>query len=447
MTNNQHKTPSPLYANYVLSLLLTAYILSFVDRQVLSLLVGPIRQDFNISDFEFSLLHGFAFAIFYTFMGLPIGRLVDQYNRTRIISVGVLVWSLMTCLCGLASNFTQLFLTRIGVGVGEASLSPAAYSLLSDYFPPEKLARAISIYAMGITLGGGLAFMIGGQVYDYFLLHPHLSLPLMDPLSAWQNTFIAVGLPGFVMTALLLTLREPRRRNSLEQNAKGKEQEPISAIPVREVIQYLKDNRKLYYSLILGTSMMSIIGYGSLAWYPEFLQRSHGLSKSDSGTVFGMLFVVAGTLGTFCGARFAEMLRARGFLDAELRLIMLLAIVTCAPAVLAPLMPSVELTLLLAAPMLFLHYAHFGVAIAALQLITPNQMRGQVSALLLFMSNILGLALGGSFIAFCTDFIFGYDEALYLAIALVSTLCYPLAAYLYSSGLKDYKSQLASVTG
>lgn len=441
MNNNNAFSHKPVYANYALSLLLTAYILSFIDRQVLSLLVGPIRSEFQISDFEFSLLHGFAFAIFYTFMGLPIGRLVDQHNRRNIISIGVFFWSIMTCLCGFATNFMQLLLARIGVGVGEASLSPAAYSIISDYFPPEKLARALSIYAMGITLGGGLAYIIGGMVFEYFSQHPDFSFPLIGKLSAWQSTFITVGAPGFIITALLMTIREPRRQNLISTHSGN----TPSALPIKVIVQYIKDNRRAYGSLILGTSMMSIIGYGSMAWYPEFLLRSHGMDKAQSGTQFGTIFIIAGTLGTFCGAWFTEQLRNRGHADAELRLIMLLAIGASLPALTAPLMPNAQLALLMTIPMLFLHYAHFGVAIAALQLITPNQMRGQISAVMLFMTNILGLAFGSSIVAFFTDYIFADDGSLNLSIATVSIVFYPLAAILYFSGLTAYR-KMVSVT-
>lgn len=436
MNNELTITSKPIYANYVLSLLLTAYILSFIDRQVLSLLVGPIRAEFQITDFEFSLLHGFSFAIFYTVMGLPIGRLVDRKNRRNIISIGVFFWSIMTCLCGFAQNFIQLFLARMGVGVGEASLSPAAYSIISDYFPPEKLTRALSIYAMGITLGGGLAFIIGGMVFEYFTHHPNISLPLIGPMAAWQNTFIVVGLPGFFLSLLLLTVREPSRKNLILQTSGDQKQD----IPLSAVFEYLKKNRRLYCALIFGSSMMSIVGYGSLAWYPEFLQRSFSMGKAHSGTQFGTIFIIAGTCGTFCGAWFVNILKKRGHADAEMRVIMLLAIAASIPAVLAPLMPNEQLALLLTIPMLFLHYAHFGIAIAALQLITPNQMRGLVSAIMLFMTNILGLALGGSIIAFFTDYVFLNDSSLNLSISIVSAVCYPLAALFIYLGLADFRN-------
>lgn len=198
-------------ANYALFVLLLAYILSFVDRNVMAVLIGPIRQQFDISDFQYSLLHGFAFSMFYIALGLPIARLADRRSRKWIITIGVLLWSIMTCLCGLAKSFSSLFLARIGVGVGEAALSPPAYSLLADFFSPEKLPRAMAIYTLGITLGGGLAYIIGGAVHQHFAATGGTTLPLVGHVQAWQVTFIVVGLPGVLVVGLLSFMQEPAR--------------------------------------------------------------------------------------------------------------------------------------------------------------------------------------------------------------------------------------------
>ena len=430
--HNQH---SSVYSSYVLSLLLTAYILSFIDRQVLSLLVGPIREDFAISDFEFSLLHGFAFAIFYILMGLPIGRLVDRSNRRNIISIGVFFWSIMTCLCGFAQSFWQLFLARIGVGVGEASLSPAAYSLISDYFSEEKLGRALSIYSMGVTLGGGMAFIIGGMVFELFSNHPEFSWPLIGQLAPWQSTFITVGLPGVIITLLLVTtVKEPPRRERVGSTAVVSQE----SVPIRDVIAHLREQRRAYAGIMMSVALMGIVGYGTLAWYPEFLQRSYGMDKSAAGAQFGAVFIIAGSLGTICGAWFTEFFKRFGYFDAELRVIMFLAIASFIPAVLSPLMPTPTWALALAVLMIFFHYAHFGVAITALQLITPNKMRGQISAVMLFVSNIFGLALGGSVIAAFTDFVFVDESMLNVSISVVSAIFYPLVAIIAGLALHSY---------
>ncbi|MBK8990935.1 MAG: MFS transporter [Gammaproteobacteria bacterium] len=204
--------PPSRHANYMLGVLLAAYILSFIDRNVLAILVAPIRQQFEISDFQFSLLHGWAFTLFYIVLGVPIGWLADRFSRRWIIIVGVSFWSLMTALCGFARSFGSLFLVRVGVGVGEATLSPAAYSLMSDYFPPERLRWATSVFAMGITLGTGASYMVGGYLFEFFSTVDLSHIALFADVQPWQATFITVGLAGFVVVALLALVREPPRQ-------------------------------------------------------------------------------------------------------------------------------------------------------------------------------------------------------------------------------------------
>lgn len=423
-------------ANFTLAILLVAYILSFIDRNILALLVGPIREDFAITDFQFSLLHGLAFTLFYIVLGLPIGWLADRYSRKWIITSGVFFWSLMTCLCGFAKSFPSLFVTRIGVGVGEATLSPAAYSVLSDSFPPARLGWATSIFTMGITLGSGGSYIIGGWLYDYLNAMDLSQWPILGGMKVWQITFVGVGLPGFLVVALLLFwMKEPPRRNVVA-NVVDK------AMPLSAVVAYLRTHWRAYSAVMLGVSAMSIIGYGTLIWYPEFLFRSYQLSKSEAGATLGLIFIIAGTAGTFAGAWFASLLQARGYQDANIRVVMLVAILLIVPAVAAPLMPNSDWALWLTVPVIFFHYTHFGVAMAGLQLITPNRMRAQVSALMLFMTNLFGLALGGSFVAFFTDFVFVDDLSLRYSLSIVAAIFYPMAAVVIGLGLKHYRQAL-----
>ncbi|HUH36334.1 MAG TPA: MFS transporter [Spongiibacteraceae bacterium] len=428
--------PPQGYANYVLAVLLAAYILSFVDRNILALLVGPIRAEFDITDFQFSILHGWAFTLFYIVLGLPIGWLADRYSRKWIITAGVLAWSVMTCLCGFAKSFGSLFAARVGVGVGEATLSPAAYSLMGDYFSPERLRWATAVFTMGITLGSGGSYLIGGWLYDWFSAGRGMAgWAWLQGFSAWQLTFIAVGLPGLLVVALLLAVREPPRRRLLAADTG-------QAVPVAEWLAHLRGHWQAYTALMLGVSMMSIVGYGTLTWYPEFLFRTYGLSKSAGGAALGTMFIVAGTAGALGGAWFASLLQRRGYRDANLRLVMLAALLLIAPATLAPLLPRADWAIWLSWPVIFVHYTHFGVAMAALQLITPNRLRAQTSALMLFMANLFGLALGGSVVAFFTDFVFGYDDALRYSLALCALLMYPAAAAIVGWGLRHYRAAL-----
>jgi MFS family permease len=421
-------------ALYALVVLLLAYILSFIDRNVMAVLVGPIREDFAISDFQYSLLHGFAFSMFYIFLGLPIARIADRGSRKWVITAGVCFWSLMTCLCGLARNFSSLFLARVGVGIGEAALSPPAYSLLSDYFSDSALPRAMAVYTLGITVGGGLAYIIGGAVFEYFTVHGALSLPWFGELRPWQTTFVIVGLPGFVLVILLSLMIEPARKGTQPDNAGG--------YTVREVGAQLRRHWQAYGSLIIGVSLLSVLGYGTMAWYPEFLVRSHGMSAAQAGSQFGLIFIVAGSIGTLIGGFSARPLYERGYRDASVRLILLIALLWAGPAALGPQFDDPQWALYAAVPIVFFLNSYFALAIAALQSITPNRMRAQISAFMLFMTNLFGLAVGPSAVAAITDFVFADDSALAHSLSILPLLVCPLAAVLLALGLKHYRAAL-----
>ena len=426
--------PGRKQANYALAVLLLAYILSFIDRNVMAVLIGPIREDFTINDFQYSLLHGFAFSMFYIFLGLPIARLADRGDRRLIIAIGVFIWSLMTCLCGVARSFKALFIARVGVGIGEAALSPPAYSLLSDYFNERDLPRAMAIYTLGITVGGGMAYIIGGAVFEYFSAVGMPELPILGELRPWQMTFFVVGLPGLVVVALLARMAEPPRR--------GVAADAVEQYPLSEVVAYVGGRWQAYTSVILPVSLLAVLGYGTMAWYPEYLVRNHSMERGEAGSLFGMLFILAGSAGTLAGGFSAAPLLRRGYRDANLRLVMWIALMWLLPAVLGPLMSSSTLALVLAAPIVFFLNSYFGVAIAALQAITPNRMRAQVSALMLFMSNLFGLALGPSVVAAITDFVFADDAALGWSLALLPLVVCPLAAALVAWGLGHYRRAL-----
>src|SRR5579863_3909148 len=213
-------TASLRYAWYVVIVLTGLYMLSFVDRTILSLLVGSIKRDLGISDTRIGLLQGLSFALFYTIMGLPLGRMADTRSRRNLIATCVIVWSLYTSACSAAKSFWALFFTRIGVGVGEAGLSPAAYSLISDYFPPDRLGVAISIYYMGVFLGSSLALLVGGIVVDTMAHVPTVTLPLLGTIASWRVTFLIVGLPGLLFALLSFTIKEPLRLGML-RSAQG----------------------------------------------------------------------------------------------------------------------------------------------------------------------------------------------------------------------------------
>ena len=312
--NDAAKT-SYAYEWYVVLICMLAYIFSFVDRQILALMIEPIKHDLQLSDTQFSLLHGLAFSLFYAFMGIPIALLADRYSRPRIIAIGVAFWSLATAACGLSRSFAQMFLARIGVGVGEAALSPATYSMLSDMFPRHKLGRAVGIYSIGSFIGGGMAFLIGGYVINLLKSVDSVAVPLLGALRPWQVTFFIVGLPGLLVALLiLLTVRDPQRRG-VRRDAAGQAQKPS----VGETFRFLGRHRGTFFCHYLGFSFYAMILFCLLGWTPAFYMRKYGLSPVDVGYMLGVVVLVANTAGVFCGGWLMDWLAKRGYSDAPLR--------------------------------------------------------------------------------------------------------------------------------
>ena len=438
-TSGHEDYPNQIYAWYVVSVLTVAYIFSFIDRQILNLLVEPIQQDLNLSDTQISLLQGMAFALFYTLMGIPIARLADVANRRTIIATGVFLWSLMTALCGLTKTFWQLFAARIGVGVGEAALSPPSYSLFSDYFPPGKVTRAIAVFTGGSFLGAGLAYIIGGFVIDYVASLDTVDIPFIGQLRAWQLAFIVVGLPGILLALLVMTLREPARRGLLgdEKGAAPK------GIPIKVIIEFLRKNRRTYGHHLIGVSMFVMLAYAILSWTPAFFIRKYGWTPGEVGLIYGSILLVFGTSGVVSAGWIADALRRRGYADANLRVIVIGALCATPFGIAAPLVDNVWLALALMAPFTFLWSLPHGIAPAALQPITPNRMRAQVSALYLLSVNLIGLGIGPTFVALMTDYLYKDPALVGHSLATVAAISAPMSAVILYTGLKYYRASLA----
>lgn len=427
-------------AYYALGVLLAAYILSFVDRNVMAVLIGPIRQDLQISDFQYSLLHGFSFSMFYIALGIPIARLADRTNRKWIVTIGIFFWSIMCCLCGLAKNVAMLFVARIGVGVGEAALSPPAFSMLSDLFPPEKQARAFAIYSLGVTVGGGLSAIVGGFVYRYFNATGGAILPVVGHVSAWQMTFIAVGAPGLILVVLLSLIQEPKRRT---------DRDPVqveTGTSSAEFWAHLKQHRRIYIGIMGANALLTVMTYGMLAWYIEFLIRTYGVARETAGLQFGLINIIVGSLGAIVIGWLVQPMVRRGIVDAPARMMLIITCLVLVPMGLGPLSPTPTLAIVLACPAMFLLSGFYGPGITALQAITPNHMRAQVAALSLFFANLFGLALGPTIVAMLTDFLFQDDAALRYSLALLPVVLCPLAALLALQALKPYRQLIAQQT-
>jgi MFS family permease len=431
--------PHPIYRWYMVGVLLVAYTLSFVDRMILTLLVAPIRAALAISDTQVSLLIGLAFALFYTLLGLPIAWIADRWNRRNLIMIGVALWSVMTGACGFAGSYAWLFLARTGVGVGEAALSPAAYSLLSDTFPRERLARAMAVYSIGVPLGSGIALILGSFVVQAVLAAPMVELPLIGPVEAWRTIFFWVAAPGLFLCLLLFTVREPLRQ--------GLQSAPLStdAAPAEGFLPLLRARGAAFGALFAGMSLIGLVMYGVLAWVPTFFARTYGMDVSQAGLWFGVIMALGGAAGLVAGGTLADRLFERGVADAHLRVMRLSILLGGPPLIAAMLMPSATLAfamLALSFPMLTMH----GVGTVALQLITPNEYRARITALYFFVVNLVGLGFGPMVIALLTDHLFGYDSALHYSIALVTVIALPLAAVILTAGFSAFARDLAKAS-
>lgn len=429
-TTAEQPWPSAGSAWYVAIILMLANTLAFVDRQALALLVQPIKADLHISDTAISLLYGLSFTLFYVAVGLPIARIADRSNRRNIIAGAIFVWSIATSLCGLARSFTTLFAARVGVGAGEGGLTPAAYSLLSDYFPKEKLAIAMGVYQMGLYLGSAAALVIGGLISTVIPPSETLVLPVLGAMKGWQIVFLLLGLPGVVLAALTLTIREPARRGVASAQTK---------VPMGELLAHVAARRKAYIGIMLGFALMILVGNGTAVWIPAFFERRFGWSTAEVGQFYGPVVFLCGTTGALAGGLFASWLRKRGSGHGNL-LASLVGFTVLIPITIAfPLMPTPTLALILIGMMNFFAGFNFGGGLAALQELTPNRMRALVSAAYMLTINLIGAALGPTLIALVTDYWFRDPAALPYAISMVCAVASPLSVVMLWIGMKDYR--------
>ena len=399
--------PSSFAAWYSVAVLMLMYIFSFIDRTTISLIVEPMKRDLHISDTQIGMLQGLAFALLYTFLGLPIARLSDRYSRRGIIAAGVFIWSIMATLCGLARTAIQLFIARIGVGVGEAALSPAAYSIITDSFPRSKLGRAFGFYNIGITIGAGIAFLVGGIVVAA-VSHAGASytLPLFGEVRAWQMVFIVTGAPGIVLPLLLLTFREPLRRGLLRPQTGAGASGVALKPPLSEVLEYIWANRGFYWRHFVALALLSMCGYCVAAWLPTAIIRAYGVSYGQVGKVLGVSTALMNSTGMLLAGILSDRLTRKGSKDAP---IVVAALSGCGIAVFASLptlMPTVTMVWVAIFVSGLTFNAYNGVGPMAVNQITPNQYRAQVSAVYLFVVNALGLGIGPTLVPLLNDYLF-----------------------------------------
>lgn len=426
---NEAETPANRnYAWFVVVLCMVAYIFSFVDRQILALMIQPIRKDLAISDTQFSLLHGLAFSIFYATMGVPIARLADQRSRPAIISAGVFLWSLATAATGLGRNFIQIFIARMGVGVGEAALSPAAYSMIADLFPKKTLGRALAVYSIGSFIGGGLAYLIGGAVVGAVGENETSVLPIIGEIRSWQLVFFAVGLPGVLLAIIFaLTVRDPTRTTS--QNSAS----------VSDVFSFIFEKRDFFIAHYGGFTLCALALFALMSWTPAYLIRVHSLSTAETGVILGVTLLLANVGGVLASGWLTDHFEHRGRKDASMRAGMIGAACLIPPIILFSFSPNLTVAVALIAIALFFASFPLATSAAAMQIVAPSDMRAQISALFLFSNSIFGLAVGGTLIGLTTDYIFHDDKMVGHSVSLIGGLAAIGAALLLRGGLAPFE--------
>jgi MFS family permease len=423
----------PLGRSWRLVVILTfLYALSLLDRQVIALLLDDIRRDLKISDFQVGLLQGLSFALFYAVFGLLFGRAVDRFSRRGVVTVGVTLWSLAAAACGLARNFAQLAVARFGVGAGEASLSPAAYSMIADSFPKARMVLAMTVFGLGATLGNAFSSGVGGLTIK-LLPKTGLDLPLLGHLEAWRAVFLVVGLPGVLLAWLIMLVPEPPRRGLAKAEAR----------PVGDTLKFIRSRWRFFLGHFVGFGLQSMCAYSIISWNAMYLHRRFDWSIPTIAAVF----TVTGIIGAFTGQLLVGWICDRWFragrIDATLRFFVIAGVVQIGLIFLWASADNpwaaVALTLswgLISNPI--------GPAAAAIQLVTPNEFRGQLSAAYILVFNILGVGLGATVAGAFSTFVFHDDLKIGWAIFLTFVCFMPIAIGFLISAMKPMREAVAA---
>lgn len=411
--------PSFRRAWWTVAVLTFTYIISFVDRTILGLLIEPIKADLSLNDTEIGLLQGLAFGVFYAVMGLPLGWLADRTSRRGLIAVGAALWCAATAACGLAASFVHLFLARIAVGVGEAALSPAAMSIISDSFPKDRRAAPIGVYAAAAAVGAGLAMIVGGTVIQLVSHRDALVLPLVGEVARWQAAFILVGIGGLVLLPLLATIVEPIRRN-----------DHAAATGAARIDRFIREHADFMVRHYVAVSFYSVVVYAVLSWVPAQFIRVHGWTAGETGLRYGFVLLLFGGAGTVLGGILSATLGKRGVTQPAIW------ITVVGMAVAGPLLAGAGVagdgwtSLMWYAPALLFMTLPGGTAIQVVQEAVPNRLRGQASAIYYLSTSIVGATLGPLSVGVLTDYVFEDPLRIGSALALVAIVIAPATALL-----------------
>lgn len=418
-------------------LLAVAGTLSFIDRQILNVMIGPIKRDLGgLTDTEISLIIGLAFSLIYTLASLPLARIADRYNRRNLIAAGIFGWSAMTAMAGFANTYWHLFMARMGVGIGEATLGPATTSILADYWERERLPLAYGIVATAPFLGTGIASIVGGPLIDYLEARPQLSLPGFGEMYSWQTVLVLVGLPGVLLALAMFTMREPPRRQAPDESDEG--------YTTAEVWSFVKSRWDYLWRHFLAYLCLSIQGFAFLTWVVEFFVRKHGWTRTEIGVSYGIIAIVLGLIGSIWVGYYAGVLIGRGKGDAPMRLTLWCTILLAPIAIAMPLVDNAWLALALVVPITFFMAMPSGLSNAALQAIAPNRMRGQLIAIYLICVSFLSYLFAPLIIAMMNDYVFRSEDAIDLSLSTLAVINYSIAIAGLALSLKPLRKHLLS---
>lgn len=404
-------------------------IVSFIDRQIINLLVEDLRRDLRLSDSSIGLLQGLSFALFYAACAVPLGRVADTANRRRLIAAGMCVWTAATALCGLAGSFLQLFCARVLVGVGEATLTPSTFSMFADLFRPQRLALPCGIYTGSSFVGSGIALLLGGAILAQLASSGVPTLPLVGQPKVWQAAFMLAALPGvFVVLLFLATVREPERRGL----APGRSAERPT---LAELLAFYRSNVPVFNAVFFGVALVGAVQFSIGAWTPAFFMRVHHWTAPQAGAAYGLVLLVCGTGGSIAGGWLADWLEARKG-QGHLRTALFSALATLPFAAAYPLVPSGGWAVVLLVPTVFIGSLSLGSGPALIPAFAPPRMRGVLVAVYLFAGSLLGQALGPFLVGASTDHLFGAPERVRDSLVLVTSLLLLSAAAFLATGLR-----------
>lgn len=431
--------PNQGYAWYVVSIMCLGYVFAFIDRIVVGLLTAAIQKDLLLTDTQMGVLQGIAFALFYTLFGIPIGWLADRWHRKTILTIGMTVWSVMTALCGYAGSFFTMFLARVGVGIGEATLNPCSASIIGDYFPPKSRPKAFGLYVMGTAFGTGLTYLGGGLVFGFLASTPIVDLGPLGEMKPWRAMFVFVGLAGLIPALIfVLTVKEPARKD-LAAKQKGK-------ATMAEIKAFFAQNRRAILCHHFGISMVIMSIYAWVNWMAVYFERIHQWGPAKFAITYGVPGLLTGIISAMGSGWLATKMKERGYVDATLRVCLWGCIGVVTLGALAPQMATPE-----AALTFFVLTGMFSntptvLALAAVNEICPNEMRGFYTSTYIFLVGLISSGIGPLLTGWVTDNVFADKMRIADSLTLVTVITGVIGCALVAYGLKGYRESLARVT-